>query len=902
MPGITDVAGPVLTTVPVRMTVNNKLPVIQYLHDVRQMAATMIPHQHSGLQRIQKLSSDAALACNFQNLLVIQSNDVQLSDDIWRPENFEVRSDFLTHPLVVECTLSRSDLVIQAYHDEVALDIWHAKRLAEQFSFVLEQLINVPQESSITVGDIDVASPLDKREIALWNQRQVQCVDRCSHDIISEQALRQPHAPAICSWDGDLTYHEMLGLAFPFARYLVSCGVGPETFVPVCLDKSLWAMVAILSVLLAGGAFVPLDPSHPTSRHKEILAEVDADIILCSPQHRSRYLGSVSTIIPVSEETIKAYGAIKSSTKPHTNATPSNMAYAIFTSGSTGRPKGIVIEHRSVCSSVLAFAPVKDLGANSRVFQFASLTFDAAILEVLGTLMLGGCICVPSEDERLNDISGAMQRMMVSWTFLTPSVASIIEPSSVPSLKVLSLGGEKLSREVVAKWANHVKLFGGYGPTETVIFAVVNSDFVNHHAACIGYGIPCTLTWIVDPEDHNRLTPLGAIGELALEGPALAREYLKNPNKNAEAFINEPAWVKNFPSTLPSPRRIYKTGDLVKYNTDGSVEYLGRKDHQVKLHGQRMELGEIEHRLLDSPNVRHALVILPQTGCLKQKLVGILSLNSLASESGLNSGGTLELLSPKDMARVGQREISAIQKSIEEQLPIYMVPQAWVVVKNVPMLVSGKLDRKRVTHWIDHLEESAYNRIMQDYEDVTPDTVEQEDHDNANSTVEIIRDIFAQVLNLPLHKVDPSRSFINLGGDSITGMAVVSKARKSGLNLPLNRVLQSKSIESLSLCCEAKSPEAQKAKESTVSFRLSPIQELFFRASPTAPKSSGRFNQSITVQLTRKIQPSVLKNAVHALVQKHSMFRARFSKSADGTWQQRITDVSTIPSTSWGQS
>jgi aryl carrier-like protein len=231
-----------------------------------------------------------------------------------------------------------------------------------------------------------------------------------------------------------------------------------------------------------------------------------------------------------------------------------------------------------------------------------------------------------------------------------------------------------------------------------------------------------------------------------------------------------------------------------------------------------------------------------------------------------------------------------------------MVPQAWVVVKNVPMLVSGKLDRKRVTHWIDHLEESAYNRIMQDYEDVTPDTVEQEDHDNANSTVEIIRDIFAQVLNLPLHKVDPSRSFINLGGDSITGMAVVSKARKSGLNLPLNRVLQSKSIESLSLCCEAKSPEAQKAKESTVSFRLSPIQELFFRASPTAPKSSGRFNQSITVQLTRKIQPSVLKNAVHALVQKHSMFRARFSKSADGTWQQRITDVSTIPSTSWEQS
>ncbi|KIA75709.1 nonribosomal peptide synthase [Aspergillus ustus] len=892
MPGITDVAGPVLTTVPVRLAVNNKLPLTQYLHDVRQTAASMIHHQHSGLQRIQKLSSDAALACNFQNLLVIQSNDVQLNKDIWSTQDFEVRGDFLTYPLVVECTLSNSDLLVHAYHDELALDNWHTERLIGQFTFVLEQLLHVSQENSITVGDIDVASPSDKREIALWNQRQVTCVDRCAHDIIREQALRQPQAPAICSWDGGLTYQEMIDVALPFARYLVSCGIGPEILVPVCLDKSLWAMVTILSVLLAGGAFVPLDPSHPTSRHKEILAEVDADIILCSPQHRSRYLGSVSTIIPVSKETIRAYGAIKIGTTLPSKVAPTSMAYAIFTSGSTGRPKGIVIEHRSVCSSVLGFAPVMDLSADSRIFQFASLTFDAAILEVLGTLMIGGCICVPSEDERLNDISGAMQRLKVSWSFLTPSVASIIEPSSVPSLKVLSLGGEKLSREVVAKWVNHVKLLGAYGPTETVIFAAVNSDFVNHDPACIGHGIPSTLTWIIDPEDHNRLTPLGAVGELALEGPPLARGYLKNPKKTAEIFVDEPAWLRNFPGSLPLPRRIYKTGDLVRYNPDGTVQYLGRKDHQVKLHGQRMELGEIEHRLLDCQHVRHVLVILPHAGPLKQKLVGVLSLKSLASEPGLNSGGALELVSPRDMARLGKQEISAIQKSIEVQLPIYMVPQAWAAVKDIPMLVSGKLDRKRVTQWIEQLKGSSYDQIMQDYDDVTQDNVEQEDQEGGNPAIDIIRVIFAQVLNLPLHKVDPSRSFINLGGDSITGMAVVSKARKNGLSLPLNRVLQSKSIEALSLCCEAKAPETQtaKTKESMAPFRLSPIQELFFRYIDTAPKSSDRFNQSVTVRLTRSIQSSMLRNAVQALVQKHSMFRARFSKSADGTWRQRITD------------
>ncbi|KAL4997132.1 hypothetical protein BDV10DRAFT_186497 [Aspergillus recurvatus] len=892
MPGITDVAGPVLTTVPMRIRVDNTLPLSQYLQNVRRITTTMIPHQHSGLQRIQKLSGDAAFACNFQNLLVIQSNDAQLNEDIWSPVEQDTRGDFFTHPLVVQCQVSGSRLFIHANYDELVLNGWQAERLIGQFSFVLEQLLNVPRDSLMTVGAIDVTSPLDKKDIASWNQRQVTCIDKCVHDVIRENALMQPQAPAICSWDGEINYQEMLQFASSFAAYLVTCGVGPETFVPVCLDKSIWAMVTVLSVLLAGGAFVPLDPSHPISRHKEILEEIEADIILCSPQHRSRYLGFVSTIIPVSKDTINAYSTVTTSKKPNVSPAPSNMAYAIFTSGSTGRPKGIVIEHRAVCSSVIGFSPVVELNKHSRVFQFASLTFDAAILEVLGTLMLGGCICVPSEDERLNDIPGAMQRMNVSWSFLTPSVACILEPSTVPSLQVLTCGGEALSSEVVKKWAPHVKFFGGYGPTETVVFAVVARDFVNHGFACIGYGVPSTLTWIVDPDDHDRLAPLGVVGELVLEGPALAREYLNNPTKTADAFVDEPAWIRNFPSSLSTPRRIYKTGDLARYNSDGSIEYLGRKDHQVKLHGQRMELGEIEHRLLASQGIRNAVVILPQRGPLRQKLVAVMSLKSLRSDSSTIMTGACELVSGKDMLETGHRETRAIQKSIEDQLPVYMVPQAWAVVKNLPMLVSGKLDRKRISIWLEQLDESVYDKIMQDYDNIAPVVVEEEDKSEReeNAIPAIIHDIFAQVLNLPLHKVDPSRSFIYLGGDSITGMAVVSKARKRGLNLPLNRILQAKSIEELAASCETECLPTKNVEESGTSFPLSPIQELFFRSSSAAPKASGRFNQSITVRLARRMEPNVLEDAVRAVVQKHAMFRARFSKSSDGTWQQRITD------------
>ncbi|KAI9371208.1 hypothetical protein BJX61DRAFT_548394 [Aspergillus egyptiacus] len=900
MPDIAAVAGPVLTTVPMRVRVDNRMSLTQYLYDVRQTTATMIPHQHSGLQRIQKLSADAAAACSFQNLLVIQSDNGQLNTGIWSSESEQPGGDFFTHPLVVECKLSSSELNIVAHHDELALEGWRAERLIGQFSFVIEQLLDVSRDSSITVGGVDVVSPLEKRDIASWNKRQVTSIERCAHEIIREQSLAQPEAPAICSWDGELTYQEMFAHASYFAAYLVSCGVGPETLIPICVDKSLWAVVTILSVLLAGGAFVPLDPSHPTSRHREILEEINADIILCSPQHRSRYMGSVSTIISVSKETISGYSAIKVGAEPHSRVTPSNMAYAIFTSGSTGRPKGIIIDHRALCSSTMAFAPVMHMDKDSRVFQFASFTFDAAIGEVLAALMRGACVCIPSEEERLNDLTGAMQRLKVTWTFLTPSLACIIEPSTVPSLKVLACGGEKLSREVVAKWANRVRLIGGYGPTETVVFALLSMNLIETGFACIGFGIPCTLTWIVDPDNHDRLTPLGAVGELALEGPSLAREYLNNPKKTEEAFVYEPAWIKCFPSSFPSPRRIYKTGDLVKYNMDGSIEYIGRKDHQVKLRGQRMELGEIEHRLLENKSIRHAVVIVPQSGHLQKKLVAVVSLNSLTSDSGKVSSGACELISQKDMVKVGHRDISAIRKNIESQLPVYMVPEAWAVVKSLPMLVSGKLDRKKIAGWLEWLEGSAYDRVMQDYDSLPLDAVEEEeDQPNGHSVTPVLRDIFAQVLNLPLHKVDSSRSFINLGGDSISGMAVVSKARKLGLNLPLNRVLRSKSIDELATSCEAKLPGAKNfARDSSVSFGLSPVQELFFRVGLAAPKTSTRFNQSITLRLTRKVQPSIIKDAIRAVVCRHSMFRARFSRSLEGVWLQTITEVRFVTSLS----
>jgi len=766
LPGVGDIAGPVLSTVPTRIIVDNEISIIRYLDKIHQSTTDMIPHLHAGLQRIRQLNSDTAAGCNFQNLLVIQPSEGELDNKIWIDERQATSEDFFTHPLVLECAISKTHIHFTVHHDELVITGWQSKHLAEQFSHVLKQLMSVSKTSTGKIAELEVVSPEDKMEIARWNGRDPLVVERTVHDFIREKAIETPNAPAVCAWDGELNYREFWDLASSFANYLASRGVGAEVFVPVCLDKSAWAMVTLISILIAGGGYVPLDPHHPVSRHEEILADVGANMILCTPNYTSRYTRIVKTVIPISKDTLKAYGSLNVSAKRRNEATPANMAYALFTSGSTGRAKGIIVEHRNCVSSIMAFAPWVEMGPSSRVFQFASLTFDAAIMETLAILMLGGCICVPSEDDRLNDVAGAIRRLNVNWTFLTPSIASIIEPSSVPSLEILVCGGEKMSREVITKWANAVKLMNGYGPTETCVFAVVDTAVAtSRDPARIGYGIPSTLTWIVDPDNHDRLVPLGAVGELALEGVALAREYLKNPEKNAECFITNPAWAKDFKksSTLPSPRRIYKTGDLCYYNPDGSIEYISRKDHQVKLHGQRMELGEIEHRLYEDPLVRHAVVILPKTGPLKQRLVTVMSLNKIAQDNKLISDKACELVDEEDLHNHGLAGLVEVQKNLEAQLPIYMVPQTWALIKKLPMLVSGKLDRKKITAWVENIDEEAYERIMADYDRMKRGDIEKPQGKEQDGSLKIVREIFSQVLNISLQKVNVDRSFVSLG-------------------------------------------------------------------------------------------------------------------------------------------
>lgn len=761
--GAAEIAGPLLTTVPTRIAVDSSMKVTEYLERVHQSTATIIPHQHVGLQRIRKLSEDTRKACDFQSLLVIQTAMKEMDSGIWSVETTETNQEFFTYPLTVECKVSET-VNLTAYFDDRVISASRLKRVLGQFSVVLNQLAACPQFDTKLLSDLEVVSEDDRTDMEAWNRGKPTFVNRTIHELINDQRLKYPDSPSVASWDGNLSYEELLDTASGFAKHLSRLGVGPETLVPICMDKSVWMIVTIMSILIAGGAFVPLDPAHPVSRHEEILEETGAKILLCTPKYQSRYLGKVATVLGVDQRIVESYQVSPSGVSMR--ATSSNVAYAIFTSGSTGRPKGIIIEHRAFTSSTMAYGPIIHLKPGIRVFQFASLTFDAAVMEILGTLIFGGCVCIPSDEERLNDISGAIKRLDASWLFCTPSLASIMEPSSVPSLKVIVCGGEMMSHEAMTKWSDKVHFINAYGPTETSVYATFNPNIgKDRNPANIGKTIPSTHAWIVDPNNHDRLYPVGTVGELALEGPVLAREYLKNPEKTASAFITNPKWARDKPHGT-SNRRIYLTGDLARLTVDGSLEYVGRKDNQVKLHGQRMELGEIEYRLHEHPYVRHVVIVLPKTGRLQKRLVAILSLNSLSTETSLISSAGCSLVAEHLLEQQGMAELMEVQANLASQLPPYMVPQTWAVIDSLPMLVSGKIDRKKITSWVEAVDDTTYNRVMRGYDKlkrskaaVSRTSVSHQKDD----TLSVLQEILAHILNTPADKIDLGLPFASIG-------------------------------------------------------------------------------------------------------------------------------------------
>lgn len=405
------------------------------------------------------------------------------------------------------------------------------------------------------------------------------CIDKTIHSLIQGWVQTSPGAPAVCGHDGSLTYRELEMESAKLSGRLVDGVVRPREIVPIVFEKSVASVIAILSVLRAGAAVCLFDPTQPLERLRQISEATPARVIVCSPTTQWMCRNIVDTVFTFDqlEASRESGDPPKSTTRIVATSDPANV---IFDSGTTGMPKGSVVEHRAFCTSAIEHGKAIGITHDSRVVQFASFAFDASILEVLTTLIRGGCVCIPNEFDRLHNTGQSIRRFDVNFALLTPLFARLLLPSEVPTLRTLVLGGEAMNGQDVARWRAHVDLRNAYGPSECAIIASVNPDVSNvKDADNIGKSVG-GINRVVSPDSVDIEVPFGAVGELLILGNTLARCYLNNDTETERVFFQS--------RLLGFDCRAYRTGDLVRRMPDGSVEYVGRRDSQVKINGQRV--------------------------------------------------------------------------------------------------------------------------------------------------------------------------------------------------------------------------------------------------------------------------------------------------------------------------
>ncbi|PKY03267.1 putative polyketide synthase [Aspergillus campestris IBT 28561] len=579
--------------------------------------------------------------------------------------------------LMLECGRRESGLHFEVYTSGDVLRLEEAQRLARSTQKLLEQFTCGQLEHTV-LSDIDMISERDLADVWRRNGTVPQAIETPAHETIRRHASERPEACAVCAWDGSWTYKELDDLSTRLALGLIRAGVGRGVTVPLYFEKSKWMPVAILGVMKAGGVFLQLASSVPKGRTEAILSVDKPPFALTGPDAPSWLADLVRTYTVhdlLSQDT--------EGLSPIPKCSLSQDCVQLFTSGSTGQPKGIVWTHEVLATNCQEIANIQSMGPHTRQFQTASYEFDVSMMETIAVLLAGGCLCIPPEQDGVNCSPATLEALRANSVYLTPTLAEALDPDAVPSLKTLALEGEILPKHVVSKWAGRVTMFNFYGPAECPHVAACVIDPDAFQTGFAGSTSVC-LRWVVDPHNHEKLLPDGAIGELLVEGPILLDRYVGNV-PNAAPFVS-PRWLHcGCPGVPGREGRLFKTGDLVRCDDNGDLTVIGRKDTQVQIHGERVELSEVEHNvrrfLKDHVGVVAEMII--PSGYTKPILAAFLVIGDDMALSPRGPGGIL-----KDL-------ISGVER-LADYVPQTFIPAVYIPVRQIPMTVSGKTNRREL--------------------------------------------------------------------------------------------------------------------------------------------------------------------------------------------------------------
>jgi len=734
-------------------------------------------------------------------------------------------------------------LSVSLQFDATLFSISDARRLAEQLKTLIEDASNRPD---ISLDEIELLSALERQTLLVEfnDTRRPYSSGQLVHELFEQQVGQRPDEIAVVCEAERLTYRELDARANQLARYLLKRGVGPDVIVGLCLDRSVDLIVGLLGILKAGGAYLPLDPGLPKERLNMILEEAGARALVTRTELTEVSRAQVDGVVCLDAD---ADLIANESLGSCLNAvSEQNLAYVIFTSGSTGRPKGVAVEHRQLINYLDAIWEKLDLPPGSSFATVSTIAADLGNTAIFPSLCKGGTLHLMVEDRATDPdaLAAYFSRNQIDCLKIVPThmsaLLSAANPAGVLPRRRLVLGGETCSWtlvEMIQKLSPACVVLNHYGPTEATVGAITNS--LSGECATpisdtvpLGRPLPNVRAYVLDQQ--LRPTPIGAPGELHIGGAGLARGYINRADATAERFI-------------PSPfsndgERLYKTGDLARYLADGRIEFLGRSDNQVKIHGYRIELAEIEIALRNHAQVTESVVIAREDNHGDRRLVAYV----VAHESEKPSAGDLRAF-------------------LNLRLPEYMTPSTFVFLDRLPLTLNGKVDRQALPP--PDASRADGNKVF-----TAP----------RNQVEETLARIWAGVLGI--ERVGVHDNFFDLGGDSILSIQIIARANQAELGLTPRQLFQHQTVAELATV--AKIAIQTRAEQGAVTGHvpLTPVQARFFELDQS---ELHHYNQAMLLEVQGLADASLFAKAVERLLLQHDALRLRYASDHD-VWQQTL--------------